>query len=352
MKIFINLFAATVLGFTGFCEFTFACQRIAGNSPEAFDAPSINLVEETRKVDISSRLTYDDLNISSTTVIVLIEGNEINLRNYLKMNLITELYYTIAFMDEKDYQWKQIHIAIGDYYAPVIHLDLEKRTFTEGEAVDVIQGSSITDNVDQHITLESDYTALKIGDNIVNYRAVDNAGNTAYAQAVFTLMANPVTLSEVYQPLQVSFEDSVTVYQESSIYFPSLAKTVSYRNGGYSDGQAIIDNNPALASTWGGTQVYSGRDNQSTHFIAHYYRAFKGIWKLGTGSLIIVTDGEGISYTYKVNAKYHVERLNPTAEEYNRITSTSGGERIVLQTCTDSTGKMLWIIEAELTEGH
>src|SRR5690606_1316534 len=46
-------------------------------------------------------------------------------------------------------------------------------------------------------------------------------------------------------------------------------KAITYKNGGQSSGQSIIDSNSNLISTWGGAGTFSGTDGMNTHFIGH-----------------------------------------------------------------------------------
>ncbi|NIK13203.1 hypothetical protein [Alkalibacillus almallahensis] len=137
-------------------------------------------------------------------------------------------------------------------------------------------------------------------------------------------------------------------YQPMTIYFNGQA--VSYRNGGRANGQSII-NQQSVASTWGGVETFSGKDGMNTHFIGHNPGVFSSVWNARS---FIVTDAIGEAFRYQVTSTYQVNRkgigLNNGKDYWNRITGTSGGERITLQACFTSDGSINWIVEARLVE--
>lgn len=128
-----------------------------------------------------------------------------------------------------------------------------------------------------------------------------------------------------------------------------IGKTLTYKNGGIDNGQAIIDGNINLVSTWGGAETWSGSDGMNTHFIGHSHGAFKGLGSIGIGAQIIVTDSNGNPTFYKVTNKIVVDDdcvgVNDGKYYYDYVTGTGGGEVITLQTCQTSTTN--WMIRAE-----
>lgn len=117
-------------------------------------------------------------------------------------------------------------------------------------------------------------------------------------------------------------------------------KAITYKNGGQSDGQRIIDGNSSVISTWGGAATYSGTDGKNTHFIGHNPGVFSVMFNVSTGNKIVVTDAKGSPTTYKITRIFKVDDygVNPSDGEnyYNYLTSTRGGEVITLQTCINS----------------
>jgi len=128
-----------------------------------------------------------------------------------------------------------------------------------------------------------------------------------------------------------------------------IGKTLTYKNGGIDNGQAIIDGNINLISTWGGAETWSGSDGMNTHFIGHSHGAFKGLGNISIGASIIVTDRNGNPTFYKVTRKIVVDDdcvgVNDGVYYYDYVTGTGGGEVITLQTCQTSTTN--WMIRAE-----
>lgn len=128
-----------------------------------------------------------------------------------------------------------------------------------------------------------------------------------------------------------------------------IGKALTYKNGGIDNGQAIIDGNINLVSTWGGAETWSGTDGMNTHFIGHSHGAFKGLGSIGIGASIIVTDSKGNPTFYKVTNKFVVDDdcvgVNDGKYYYDYVTGTGGGEVITLQTCQTSTTN--WMIRAQ-----
>lgn len=139
-----------------------------------------------------------------------------------------------------------------------------------------------------------------------------------------------------------------TVYAPMTIYLHG--KAVPYLNGGVDKGQEVIDGNPNYASTWGGMSPWSGDDGVNTHFIAHDYGAFNGIWEMKTEDRIIVTNSNGIPTHYALEEMFLVDRYGINVVDgtalFNFITSTEGGEVLTLQTCKPET-EHNWILRAK-----
>lgn len=116
-------------------------------------------------------------------------------------------------------------------------------------------------------------------------------------------------------------------------------KFINYKNGGQGSGQAIIDADYGMASTWGGASVQSGSDGQNTHIIAHNPGAFDVLFSLGAGSTIRISDGAGNVTTYTVRNITRVDHeaygVSDGADYWDQMIGTGGGERVTLQTCID-----------------
>jgi len=125
-------------------------------------------------------------------------------------------------------------------------------------------------------------------------------------------------------------------------------QTFVYADGGRANGQAIIDANHNMISTWGGTQVLSVNDGLSTHLIGHNPGVFSILFSQHVGSPITVFDSTGASRTYHVTEIARVDDFamtltNPPRNYWDRITGVGGREQIVLQTCiTDTTNLILF----------
>lgn len=125
-----------------------------------------------------------------------------------------------------------------------------------------------------------------------------------------------------------------------------IGTSIPFQNGGMGGGQAVIDANPnGMASTWGGATPYSGTDGLNTHFIGHHWGAFDPVMSLGNGGVITVYDGNGQAFNYTIYKICVVDTYGKDVATgdsmYGEITSTGGGERIVLQTCIDETTRRI-----------
>lgn len=149
---------------------------------------------------------------------------------------------------------------------------------------------------------------------------------------------------EVEKPVEEIKVPAVT--ENKSIFNQILinGRTINFENGGQSRGQAIIDANRSMVSTWGGSQVHSNDDGLSTHFIGHNPGIFSTLFGLQNGHEISVTDGSGASRIYKVT---NIVEVNDNAvsddgtDYWNQITGADGGERIVLQTCINDVRNLI-----------
>lgn len=145
-------------------------------------------------------------------------------------------------------------------------------------------------------------------------------------------VAETVTPPEAQVQPSVEEQQPVVQFQyaPNHIYYNGTSRP--YQNGGYDQGQAIIDGTQN-ASTWGGAQVFSGTDGLSTHFIGHSHTQFAGL----TGaSTYIITDSVGNAFQYNKGATYLVDEqgydVNSGEDLYNLITGSGGGERVIMQT--------------------
>lgn len=124
-----------------------------------------------------------------------------------------------------------------------------------------------------------------------------------------------------------------------------LNQSISYQNGGQSQGQAIIDQDHSIVSTWGGIPAQSGNDNQNTHFIGHNPGIFSVLFSLHIGDVITATDSQGQPTDYKIYSIVQVDDsgydIHDGHDYWDQITGTSGGERITLQTCIDDSTNLV-----------
>ena len=157
----------------------------------------------------------------------------------------------------------------------------------------------------------------------------------------------PQTKPTEQSPTPVPVKNTSPSYDAYKMYIGG--KAITYKNGGQSKGQSIIDNNSNYISTWGGAATFSGTDGKNTHFIGHNPGIFSVMLKISNGNTIVVTDGNASPTTYKVTRIFKVDDYgtNPSDGEnyYNYLASTRGGEVITLQTCLSSNLNL--IIRAE-----
>lgn len=95
---------------------------------------------------------------------------------------------------------------------------------------------------------------------------IEFGGNKGYVAGKY------LSDTEIKKPSPKPSKSSVS-HSSNSSYAPNtiyvMGKAIKYENGGVENGQAIIDKNSNMASTWGGAEVFSGSDNFNTHFIGH-----------------------------------------------------------------------------------
>lgn len=175
---------------------------------------------------------------------------------------------------------------------------------------------------------------------------VEIGNSTGYMSGKY-LSANKVEKAPAPVPAAPQPVATAPTYAPYKMYV--IGKTLTYKNGGIDNGQAIIDGNINLISTWGGAETWSGTDGMNTHFIGHSHGAFKGLGSIGIGASIIVTDSKGNPTFYKVTNKFVVDDdcvgVNDGKYYYDYVTGTGGGEVITLQTCQTSTTN--WMIRAQ-----
>lgn len=142
---------------------------------------------------------------------------------------------------------------------------------------------------------------------------------------------------------EYEYELANPTYLANHIYYNGTSRP--YKSGGYANGQYIIDTSD-YASTWGGTQAFSGYDGLSTHLIGHSHMQFQNLmdaWEF------IVTDDSGNAFQYNRVSSHLVDEygtdLNSGSNLYDMITGTWGGERVILQTTEVHPRK--WIIVTE-----
>lgn len=220
---------------------------------------------------------------------------------------------------------KTIVIDVVDTTEPII---LAKDiTILEGEDIDLLKNVSANDIVDGNITdkikVIGQVDINKPNTYKITYEVKDFSGNK-------TKEVINVNVKQRYKPMHLYFNK----------------KAISYKNGGVDLGQQIIDSG-WRASTWGGASVFSGTDELNTHFIAHNPGPFQGIQN---AKRFVITDFVGNIFEYETTRVYkvnvHAIGISDGKNYWERITGTSGGERVTFQACYNST--INWIIEAKL----
>ncbi|MDR0922641.1 MAG: sortase [Lactobacillales bacterium] len=187
--------------------------------------------------------------------------------------------------------------------------------------------------------------------------SVNMAASTASAEQ--STVATPAPQTQASTSSSVTDSNSAATSYTTSTPQPTLqpdtmyiaGTAIAYANGGQGSGQAIIDSNPnGIISTWGGAPTQSGTDGMNTHFIGHNVGAFTCLLSVGNGSQIVVTDGNDTPTTYIVNSEATVDTngidLSTGQNLWSQITGTAGGERITLQTCLNSTQRLIVFAQA------
>lgn len=286
-------------------------------------------------------------------------------------------HVTISANDESGNKINKItEIKVVDNIPPV--LSAEDKITNIGESIDVMTLVTAKDNYDGDLTSKVTETGKvdwnKAGKYPVNYEVKDQSGNQTILTKTVTVTVKDkapqikepqATITQTKENQATSHSSSQVNQKEDSESTPSpvpqegqyqpktvnlMGESIHYENAGQSEGQNYIDTNPANASTWGGAAVQSGTDGLNTHIIGHNPGAFSGIWNLGVGSIIIVTDAANHPTAYHIQRIYQVTQnavgIVDGVNYWDQMIGTGGGERITLQTCENSSGSVDWVIEA------
>ncbi|TFJ43096.1 hypothetical protein CKN80_11065 [Carnobacterium divergens] len=314
-----------------------------------------------KKITITDNVDGDITNVST-------------LSDY-KIDKIGVNHVTISANDESGNKINKItEIKVVDNIPPV--LSAEDKITNIGESIDVMTLVTAKDNYDGDLTSKVTETGKvdwnKVGKYPVNYEVKDQSGNQTILTKTVTVKDKAPKIKEPQATITQTKENQATSHSSSQVnqkedsestpspvpqegqYQPKtvnlMGESIHYENAGQSGGQNYIDTNPANASTWGGAAVQSGTDGLNTHIIGHNPGAFSGIWNLGVGSIIIVTDAANHPTAYHIQRIYQVTQnavgIVDGVNYWDRMIGTGGGERITLQTCENSSGSVDWVIEA------
>lgn len=243
-----------------------------------------------------------------------------------------------------------------DTEAPVI--TAADNSVEQGSVFNPLTDVTATDNIDGdltgQVTAENTLDTSTAGDQVIQLAVTDKSGNKAtttktihvIAKATPNVQEESATQTDSATPTVAEQAPVQTAAAQPVQTAPSYApmtltlagQAIAYQNGGQGSGQSIIDANPSgVASTWGGAATQSGDDGLNTHFIGHNPGAFSAIFNLGSGSPIVVTDGNGTPTTYTVRSVFQVndygEEVGTGTDYWDLIVGSGGGERITLQSC-------------------
>ncbi|MGX7202720.1 sortase [Enterococcus plantarum] len=241
-----------------------------------------------------------------------------------------------------------------DTTAPTINTPEE--TIEQNTQINIYDGVTATDNKDGDVSAsvatDSTLDTSVVGTQIIHFTVTDTNGNTGTSDRIFHIVPKsepvitpPTETSTVEQASTepalappASAPEAQAEPLSSAMTITMNGQSIPYQNGGQGSGQSIIDSNPGgVASTWGGAAVQSGDDGQNTHFIGHNPGVFSAVFSLGSGSQIVVTDGNGTPTTYTVRTILQLDDYGTevgTGTDYWDLTiGAGGGERITLQSC-------------------
>ena len=248
---------------------------------------------------------------------------------------------------------------------------------TQGEKVNVLKGVSATDYQGNALKVfASRFSTKEVGTKTITLTAEDSLNNKTMTtievkvtpaikkEKKIVKKKNTTEKKQVEQPIQQDFiavnkketmaTEELIEIQEPVVSEPEAVETtiedtwasntmyvgglaIPYQNAGEGSGQAVIDSDPNVIATWGGSPVQSGNDGQNTHFIGHNPGIFSVLFSLGTGGQIVVTDGNAVPTYYSINSIFQVDDYGTnTASGQNvmdDLIGYGGGERITLQTC-------------------
>lgn len=291
----------------------------------------------------------------------------------VSLALVISMAGTLSYIQNKELTAKEIkqesiEIKNKDTEPPVIR-GQKDWVITQGDPIDVLEGVTATDNVDDIVKLTaSEFSNEQIGQHTVSITAEDQAHNKTTTTIVVQVMAptketaheaqspaNDVTEAPVYQEVTEPDDDtqssplaSEPTWMPYTMYVGGIA--IPYQNAGQASGQQVIDSQPNMIATWGGAAVQSGSDGANTHFIGHNPGIFSVLFSLSGGSQIVVTDESGTPTYYIVNQIVQVDDYAvgvADGQSYtDQILGSDGGERITLQTCVNDAINLIVIASA------
>lgn len=266
------------------------------------------------------------------------------MKNYLNYILMASIFFTIgttSFLGDSEENLS--HIAKQTKVVKATSEGKKKsETFSKNRIDILLTTHNQTKNDDDIATKKSRELAssqnidAEINDSSITIESFtdQSAGNSKTSTAV-----NEVTQVNSASVQSERIDDSKPISSSIMMQADQLAingQIISYSNAGQGSGQAIIDANPNEVATWGGASVQSGKDSSNTHFIGHNPGVFNVLFSLSIGATIEVSDSANNISTYTVSQIVTVDDSGISedgVDYWERITGTSGGERITLQTC-------------------
>jgi hypothetical protein len=190
---------------------------------------------------------------------------------------------------------------------------------------------------------------LLIGIGLSVFWPVNHKLNVAIApeKENATIIEELTVQDDLHQEIEImadKIEERLEFPQTSALGSNALilgTHVMPFEEGGMEKGKQIIDKNPdTIASTYGGTTIFSGDDQKNTHFIGHNVGAFTPFLNIPIDTPLIVVDCNGKETTYYlqkvITCTIAAKEFGTNLDYYDYIVEEGNQERVTIQTCVDS----------------
>lgn len=337
-------------------EYKFTHERVAYYE-ENYESLLEEVTPEDLEIEYGSEFEFDyneSFKLVDNTEIDTMELGE----QEFTMDLLDELGYPVSFA---------YSITVVDTENPVIEglcdLNLDYGAKFDVDSLDITATDPVDGDLEVLFSNADKVDPNTPGNYVVGVSTTDLNGNITEEEFGVKIGPKPIPKPEPKpepQPIERlnssgsgGAQSAPAGQSTQSIRFAN-GKVVPYYNGGSSGGQAIIDSNHSVATTWDMYQyvkTHANNDGSPTYFAGHDDGSFAHLKYVGMGETISVKDHSGNVTNYRVTNIYNTNNINidggwyPSDSAMNALDSF-GGEGIMFQTCVGGNPASNLIIQA------